>query len=182
MSWPNAGHQHCVDAPEGAPPRRFLGPVVLDADGSGLIPVVDILAPPPARSCENATACTNADNPSCVDGLCCMPAGGAFKANSTFCCPGAWWGGAKCCHMMGAFAQSAAQCCTGKLVNGLCAPPGEYTCLNQCKSAAAANAKTAKAQCKGRQGDSARGCKALALATRHYGIAYCYSAGLPSKC
>lgn len=81
--------------------------------------------PPPPRACDNATACTNPDNPSCAQGLCCMPAGGAFKENSTYCCAGAWSGRGKCCYMMGASSPAAAQCCSGKLVGGLCAPAGE---------------------------------------------------------
>ena len=42
ISWDNKAHKHCVLTSSGEP-RRFLGPVVLDADGTGLIPVVDIL-------------------------------------------------------------------------------------------------------------------------------------------
>lgn len=43
ISWDNKAHQQCVLTSSGGP-RRFLGPVVLDAQGTGLIPVVDILA------------------------------------------------------------------------------------------------------------------------------------------
>lgn len=42
ISWDNKAHKHCVLTASGEP-RRFLGPVVLDAEGTGLIPVVDIL-------------------------------------------------------------------------------------------------------------------------------------------
>jgi len=42
ISWSNNGQQHCV-ATSSTQPRRFLGPVVLDASRDSLIPVVDIL-------------------------------------------------------------------------------------------------------------------------------------------
>lgn len=42
ISWDNKAHKHCV-LTSSDEPRRFLGPVVLDAKGTGLIPVVDIL-------------------------------------------------------------------------------------------------------------------------------------------
>ena len=52
ISWRNTGNQHCL-ATDGAAPRRFLGPMVLDASKAGFIPVVDILvsaARAPARA------------------------------------------------------------------------------------------------------------------------------------
>lgn len=42
ISWRNTGNQHCL-ASDSAAPRRFLGPLVLDATKAGFVPVVDIL-------------------------------------------------------------------------------------------------------------------------------------------
>jgi len=45
MSWSNRGQKHCL-VTTSEQPRRFLGPVVLDASKAGFIPVVDILVSP----------------------------------------------------------------------------------------------------------------------------------------
>lgn len=122
MSWPNRGNKHCVvtNSPE---PRRFLGPLVLDKGASSFIPVVDILAGP-AQACTTNGDCTTPGE-TCDGKLCCTAAGGAATYD-TFCCPGSifWNPQRKCCYMTGMSASSAEQCCYGRLIDSVCAPPG----------------------------------------------------------
>lgn len=181
MSWANAGNRHCV-ASAGRGPRRFVGPVVLDATASSFVPVVDILSPTPRDPCNKTSQCPKA-NPQCLGGACCTPAGSAATPHS-FCCPGAvpYSPAGRCCYATGASAAQASQCCSRRLVAGVCAPPGDLSCVASCKAGAAPAYARDAAACDKKKGSAVWACKLSAAAQQSHHKSYCYAANLHLRC